>query len=214
MVQSRMISTLTEISATYIPSLGEALFIFLGGVLLGEILKKLVKKSFDYSHFNKTLKRLKLSANLAGMPIDTLVPEVVKWYIVIVFLSQALTTLNLSDVNVVVNQVRDFIPLIAKVGLTIYIGILIGEYLREEIQKSGVPQGNIAGLLVYGAAIYLAAAMGLAELYPQGMMVLNIVLAVTLSAIGFGIALGVGLAVGLGTKDIVAKFAKQYVKSK
>ncbi len=214
MVESQLVENLFRLMSLYLPSLGQALFIFLGGVLLGEVLKKLTVKGFAYSHFNKTLERLKLSTNLAGMPIDVLVPEVVKWYIIIVFLSQALTAINLQDVNIVVNQLRDFIPTLAKSGLIVYIGILIGEYLREEIQKSDLPQGNVAGLLVYGSSVYLAAAMALAELYPQGMMVLNIVLAVTLSAIGFGVALGVGLAVGLGTKDIVAKFAKKHIKLK
>lgn len=214
MVGSVMIQDFMTVLSAFLPSLGQALFIFLGGILLGEVLKKLTAKAFGYAQFEKTLERLKLSTTFLGIPIDALVPEIVKWYIIIVFLSQAFTALNLADVNVVVNQLRDFIPVLVKAGLIVYLGTLIGEYLREEIQKSNVPQGNIAGLLAYGSAIYLSAAMALAELYPQGTMVLNIVMAVTLSAIGFGIALGVGLAIGLGTKDIVAKFAKKYVKVK
>lgn len=214
MAESVILNELAQLMLMYLPALGEALFIFLGGVLLGEVLKKLAQKTFTYSKFNNNLKRLKLSNQFIGIPLDTLVPEILKWYIIIVFLSQAFTSIALTDVNVVVNQLRDFIPTLVKAGFVVYAGTLIGEYMRTEIRKTQIPQSNVAGLLAYGVAVYLAVAMALAELYPQGMTVLNIVLAVTLSAIGFGIALGVGLAIGLGTKDIVAKFAKKYVKIK
>ena len=214
MFESRMIDEFRTMLSDFLPSLGWALVIFLGGIIIGEVLKSITQKFFHYSMLNRTLQRLKLSTGFIGIPIDVLVPEIVKWYIVIAFLSQSFAVLNLRDVNVAVGQLRDFIPTLTKAGLVIYLGMLAGEYAREEIKKSNIPQGNVAGLIVHGAVVYLAAAMALAELYPQGVMVLNIVLAVTLSAIGFGIALGVGLAFGLGTKDVVAAFAKKYVKPK
>lgn len=194
----------------FTPKLVVAIILFIVGWVLGS----LVAKAFE--HVLGALKVDKLLAsvggdaflNRAGMKLDSgyFVGQVVKWFVIIVFLLPSLNLVGLNDIAAFLrDDVLGFLPKVVVAAFILIIATVVSDGLSKAVSASAktmeVRSANMLGVVAKYAVwvfafIIALGQLGVAEYYMSTLYAGIIAM----------IALGGALAFGLGGRDAAAKF--------
>jgi hypothetical protein len=191
----------------FIPSLLAAIVVFVIGWLIAEAIGKLVARVLEILKLNKIFEKANwkeaLEAAEIKLNITDFIGAIIKWVLVIVFLSIAVEILGLLQFAALLGKLINWLPnLIIAVAIfvvAVIIADLLDRILRASVKKMGVRYAGFLGALVRWA-IYIFA--GLAILLQLGVMT-SIIEAIVMGFVGM-LALAFGLAFGLGGKDAAA----------
>lgn len=170
------------------------------GKLLAEVLKRLkFNQIFDRTGWKEAFEKAELKVNPAEF-----VGAILKWILVIVFLSAAVEILGFVQFAIFLSRVVVWLPNLI-VAVAIFVVAIIITDILEKIIKAGVRKAEIgyASFLGTGVrwAVYIFA--GLAILLQLGVTP-TIINTLIRGFVGM-LALAFGLAFGLGGKDVAAK---------
>jgi len=194
----------------FTPKLVVAVVFFVVGWVLGNVIARALEQVFS------TLKIDKLFASVgaddflrkAGMTLDSgyFIGQVVKWFVVVVFL---LPSLNLVGLDYIASFLKDdvlgFLPKVVVAALVLIIATIVSDGLssaatasaRTMNLKSANLLGAVAKYAVWVFAFIIALGqLGVAEYY----------MSVLFTGIIAMLALGGALAFGLGAKDAAGRF--------
>jgi small-conductance mechanosensitive channel len=176
-------------------AIGKAVSQVLSAVKLDDLFSKVgADKLFSKAGFKFSLSRF--------------VGEVVKWFLIVVFLIASLEVLGLSQVNVFLgNVVLGYLPQVIIAALIIVFATVISDWMRKFIEGSakamGVKSARFAGSVAKWAIWIFAVIIALSELgiAPAFMQIL-------FTGIVAMLALAGGLAFGLGGKEAAGGVVK------
>jgi hypothetical protein len=197
----------------FLPNLLSSLIIFILGLILGWILKKIIvkiAKLFKTDHFCSKLGLTEAceKVGIRGLP-SRLLGRIFYWLVVIIFTIIALYTLKVPAIENLLEKFLLYLPNIFIAVLLIIVGYLLGNFLGRTILIAAVNAGmRFASLLARGAKALIfvfAFAMALEQL-GIGRNVVIVAFTILFSGIIFALA----LAFGLGGKDI----ARDYLEKK
>lgn len=197
------------VSATinYIPNVISAIILLIIGLIVGKVVGRIVKE---------VLVRIKLDKYLMGekkMPISitNILSVIVRWWIYLAFITAAVSKeiLGIETLANWMTTINNFIPKVVGAALIIIVGYILGEYIKEQINKTKTIYANLVGKVMFFLILYVAVAIALPILGIPAGLVSNILL-VIIGSLGLGVA----IALGLGLKDVVRDVAKQYLKTK
>lgn len=195
----------------FIPNFVVAVIIILIGWIVGAALSKVVEQ---------IIKAVKIDSALSSAGIDKVVNkggfklnsgkflgELVKWFVIVVFLVAAFDVLGLSQVNDFLRGVViGYLPQVIAAVLILLIAVVVGEAMRKVVaasaKASGVSSANFLGSVTKWAIWIFAA---LAALFQLGIAATFIQTLFTGAVIALALALG--LSFGLGGQDA----ARDYV---
>lgn len=196
---------------SFIPGLVVAVIIILIGWLIGAALSKVVEQ---------ILKAIKIDAALTSAGLDKVVNkggfklnsgkflgELVKWFVIVVFLVAAFDVLGLTQVNDFLRGVViGYLPQVIAAVLILLIAVVVGEAMRKVVIASAkaadLQSSNLMGSVTKWAIWIFAA---LAALFQLGIAATFIQTLFTGAVIALALALG--LSFGLGGQDA----AREYV---
>lgn len=194
--------------ADFVPALFLAIIIFILGWVIASVIGKLVSQIFSAIKLDKLLEEIGAKSLLqkAGFRLDSghFFGELVKWFIVIVFLIASLETLGLSQVNEFLTVVLNYIPQVIIAALILVVATVVADAVRRLIEGSAkamdVKSARMAGAIAKWAIWVFALIIALSELgiAPQFMATL-------FTGIIAMIALAGGLAFGLGGKEAAGR---------
>lgn len=197
----------------FAPKLIIAILLFVIGWVLGSILAK------AFEQVLKALKVDKLFQSIgagdlfrkAGMDLDTgyFIGQVVKWFVIIIFLLPSLELIGLNDVSVFLrDDVLSFLPRVIIATLILGIATLVSDAVSRLVvagtRSMNVHSAHMLGtiarysILVF-AFIIAIGQLGIADSY----------MSVLFTGIIAMISLGGALAFGLGGKDAAARFVSK-----
>jgi hypothetical protein len=212
--------TLSLISSlNFVPRLVSALIIVAVGLIVGDVIRKVVigaldllkvSKILDESGFSKALRRVDRKFSFKG-----LVGSLVRWFVIIAFLLPATNVLGLSQVGEVLNAILLYIPNVIVAVVIVMLGAILGQFARDLVvggaasfnsniaQALGrLAQWSIVIFAVMAALTQLGVAANLIQILFTGL--------VAMIAVAGGIAFGLG---GVDTaKEILAKLKKEFEK--
>jgi hypothetical protein len=197
----------------FLPNLLSSFVIFILGLVLGWILKKIIvklAKLFKIDHFCSKIGMTEAleQVGIKGSP-SRFLGRIFYWLAVIIFTIIALYALKVPAIENVLEQFVLYLPNIFIAALLIIVGYLLGNFVGRTILIAAVNAGmRFASLLARGVKILIfvfAFAMALEQLGIGR----NIVV-VAFSILFSGIVLALALAFGLGGKDI----AKDYLEKR
>jgi hypothetical protein len=194
----------------FTPKLIVAIVFFIIGWVLGNIIAKALEQVFS------ALKIDRLFASIgaddffrkAGMSLDTgyFIGQVVKWFVVIVFLLPSLDLVGLNSIkDFLQNDVLAFLPRVIVAALILIIATVVAEGLSSAVTASAKTMnlssanmlGAIAKYAVWVFAFIIALGqLGIADYY----------MSVLFTGIIAMLSIGGALAFGLGGRDAAAKF--------
>lgn len=193
---------------SFVPYVVVAVLIFVIGWVVGSIIGRIVAQVIGALHVDNALRSAGVEEifSKAGFGLDSgrFLGELVKWFIVVVFLVASLDVLGLSQVNYFLQTVvLLYLPQVIVAVLILLLGAVIAEVAKNVViasaRAAGASSVNLLGAVtkwsIWVFAIMTALLqLGVAEAFLQTLF-MGLVLAVSLA---------VGLSFGLGGKEAAA----------
>ena len=194
----------------FAPKLLVAIVFFLIGWLLGSLVAKAIEQVFSALKVDKLFASVGADSFMrkAGMNLNVghFIGELVKWFIVIVFLLASLSLVGLESITFFLKDVvLGYLPHVIVAAFILIIATFVAEALSKTVRASaqtmGVTSaamlGTVAKYAVWTFAFIIALGeLGVAEYYMN----------VLFTGIIAMIAVGGALAFGLGGRDAAARF--------
>lgn len=191
------------------PKILLAVIIFILGWIVATTLGKIITSAIDALKLDKLFKSAGLEEALARggikLHIGKFFGELVKWFIVIVFLVASLNILNLDQVTQFLQQVLAYIPQIIIAALILVAGTIFADFVRKLVSGGAavahVRSAKMLGSIAYYAIWILAIVTALDKLGIFGYFG-----QIIFTGLVVMLALAFGLSFGLGGKDAAARW--------
>jgi hypothetical protein len=157
----------------FIPSLVFAVIIFMVGWFIGSLLGRVIAQAVRSVKVDQALRSAGVGdvVSRAGYTLDSgaFLGELVKWFIIIVFLMWALQVLALTPVTLFLQQiVVSFLPQVIVAVLIVLIGAVLAELAQNVVtgaaRAAGIRSAGFAGTLARWAIWVFAIAVALSQL--------------------------------------------------
>lgn len=194
------------------PKILLAIVIFIIGWIIASTLGSLVTAGIDALKLDRLFKSpgTEAALNRAGirLHIGKVFGELIKWFIIVVFLVASLNVLGLDQVTIFLQQVLAYIPQVVIAALILVAGTILADFVRKLVSGSAamanVRSSRMLGTIAYYAIWILALVTALDKLgifgYFGQILFTGFVL---MFAVAFG------LAFGLGGKDAAGRFVNR-----
>ncbi|MDO8427826.1 MAG: hypothetical protein Q7S92_01300 [Candidatus Diapherotrites archaeon] len=201
----------------FLPQLIGAIIIILVGWIAAKILKHAVVMLLEHSTLDKWVEEQNLTAAIGGKKISQLVGSITKWFVIAIFLSQAVATFNLMVLGSFLARLADYIVLFLVAVVIVSIGLIVGRYVRHSVEATEHMHKRAVGMILEIVLVYMALVIGLQNLG------LRVDVLVDLFRIAFtGFTLTIAIIVGLGfglafkdqAKDILGDISKDWKATK
>lgn len=191
-----------DYTLSFLPRLLDSLIIIFVGIIIGKITGKITYIFLKKIKIDEYLSTDYFTINFSGITATF-----IRWWIYLAFLSAAFSkdVLGVETLSDWIMEINNFIPKIVGASLVFLVGLLLGEYVRDQIEYTKTFYSKTVSKVVFFFIIYIAFAISLDMVgIPTGLI--NSILLITLGSIGLGFA----IAFGLGFKGVFEEAAKKY----
>ncbi len=194
----------------FVPKLIIAIVFFVIGWVLGGIIAKAIEQVFKALKIDNLLSSIGVDHffRRAGMNLNSgyFIGEVVKWFVIIVFLIPSLNLVGLDSIKDFLQvDVLGFLPRVIVAALVLIISTIVAEALSKTVSASartmGLTSANMLGTIAKYAVWIFAFIIALGQLG-----VADYYMSVLFTGVIAMISIGGALAFGLGGKEAAAKF--------
>ena len=196
--------------ADFVPMLLVAVVLFVIGWVIGVVVAKAVEQVFAALKVDRALASARVDNvfRRAGMSLNSgyFVGQVVKWFIIVVFLIPSLNLLfgENNDVSAFLKEVLAYLPNVIVAALILVIASVLASAVSRLVMAStkamNVESANMLGTIVKYAIWIFAMIIALSELgvatYYMGVLFTGVIAMLALAG---------GLAFGLGGRDAAAR---------
>ncbi|PJA20331.1 MAG: hypothetical protein COX63_00905, partial [Candidatus Diapherotrites archaeon CG_4_10_14_0_2_um_filter_31_5] len=181
------------------------------GYVVALLLKKAVVYIIQYLKVDHFLESHELPQAIGGVPFSILIGELVKWYVVILFLAQAVNWLALDVLSDFIGMLVFEVPLILSAVLLLAVGFYLARYIRNTINKTNYPKKAMLALIAEIVVMYLVVVMALSYIgFDTTILVEAFRIAFTVLVIVIAIIFGV--AFGLSFRKDIKNFVMEVRK--
>ena len=193
---------------SFIPGLILAIIIFIIGWIIGSVVGKAIMQLFAALKIDKVFESAGAGDMMAraGMRLNVgkFMGDLVKWFIIAVFLMTALNVPQLTEVTTFLRDVVvQYLPRVIVAALVLVMATVISDFMRKFIRGSAkmanVRSANLLGSIAHWAIWIFAAIIALSELGIAASF-----MQILFTGIIAMLAIAGGLAFGLGGRDAAA----------
>lgn len=200
----------------FVPKLLGAGIVFLIGWIIAGICKRLTLRILDILQLEPFAEKVGLSAAFEklGAPVSPpeLIGDLVKWAVVVVFLSPAVEILGLTQITVILHSLLAYIPNVLVAIVILMLGAifadLVAQFVTGTAQALEPSTANVLGVVCKYAILIFAALAALSQLRIAESMINTL-----LTGLVGMLALAGGLAFGLGGRETAAEILEAIKKS-
>ncbi len=195
---------------SFVPNLIVAIIIFVVGWVVGAALSKVIAQLIRMVKVDGALRAAGIEelVKKMGMNLNSgvFIGELVKWFIIVVFLIASFEVLGLAQVNIFLTKVViDYLPQVIAAVLILLIAAVLAEAMRKVVigsaQAAEIKSASFLGAVTKWAIWVFAI---LAALFQLGIAATFIQTLFT--GVVIAVALAVGLAFGLGGQEAAARW--------
>lgn len=194
-----------------LPSIILALLIVILGYavayLVGWVTRWVIEKGVG-----KQLKATKLSKAAGQTNWSSLVGELVKWFVFIIFLTVAVDVLNLSTLSDLLGSFVRWLPNVLFAVIILFAGLALVHYVDMKMKAytkmkgMGLMRGIVKVVLIFLIVLITLGQIGV------NVRVLQQAFLILVGALGLGFALALGIGLGLGLREPSTKWVKDFQK--
>lgn len=209
-----LIATLNDSVATivaFIPRFLSGLIILVIGVIIATVLKQLVREGLKFIKFETFIKRYGVPESPETVDWTTILSEIVRWFVIIVFLVPTADIWGLGNFAEVLNNLLLFLPNLLISILLLLVGFVISKLVYDLLiaSLSGLTRDNARAIAMIGRWGVLIFAV-LVVLNQLG--IASDLIRIILSGIVAMLAIAGGLAFGLGGQDAARELIEKFKK--
>lgn len=191
----------------FLPALIGALLVFFLGLIVAIALGKAAEKIISALKVDQILERMKVGEKfkITGLKISIsrFFGELVKWFLILVFLMAATDILGLSQVTSFLNSIILYIPNLVVATIILALAFLLGNFVYTVVRHSTRAAGVMSATLLATISKWAIVIFGLLAALVQLGIAVSLVNTIFIGVIA-ALALAAGLAFGLGGKDEAA----------
>jgi len=194
---------------SFVPNILAAVVIFVIGWIVGMILAKIIEQVVQVLRVDEALKATGVNDVVKHtgyhLNVGVLLGELVKWFVIVVFLVAALDVLGLQQVNTFLQGVvLLYLPNVIVAVLFLIIAAVVADLVKKIVTGSaraaGVTSANMAGVVAKWSIWIFAIIAALTQLGVAGALIQTFFTGVVVA-----LSLAFGLSFGLGGKDAAAR---------
>lgn len=202
-VNSVLVNTLNNSVATiisFIPRFLSGFIILLIGIIIATFLRQIVREGLKLIKFESFLKRYGVPESKEAADWSTILSELVRWFIIIVFLVPAAQVWGLGKFVDVLNNLLLYLPNVLIAVLLLLVGFVVSKLVYDLILASlrGLSRESARSIAMVGRWAVLIFVF-LVVLNQLG--IASDLIRILFSGIVALVAIAGGLAFGLGGKD-------------
>ena len=194
---------------TVIPGLVFAIILLAVGYLVSFIIGRALKIVLVKAKLDQKIEQAKISKAIGYVKVSSLLGELVKWFLFVIFLQAAVDQLELGTLSDILGMFVLWLPhLIVAVTLLI-VGLLFAQFVRVQVEEHA--RTEFAKVASHALMVVIAVIVFIIALDQIGIeldLVKNLIY-IVVGAFGIGAALAMGLSFGLGNQ----KEANEMLKS-
>lgn len=183
------------------------------GWIVGVAIKKIVTRILETLKVDEWAKEHDLTPAIGHLSLSSLVGSFVKWYVILIFLAQAATFVELAYVQTVLSALVFYIPILLGAAIIFLAGLMVGRFVRNKVLKTKHKFRDTAALLVELLIDYVALVIAL-QTVGFNVTILLDAFRISFSAFVVTAAIVVGLAFALSfrkeIKEAVLDIAKGF----
>ena len=210
-LQEMWTTTITLLGQS-IPKIIVALLILVFGWIISTFIGKILKRGLQQIKLDKRAELKGVKKALFGISIEDASASLLKWYMFLLFIREAITKLSMTDLANFVGSIITLIPTwIVGAGM-IVVCLIIGHWFREKISDSKIMFAEVVGNAVYGLVIYFGIVLALPKFGFTDITILNDAFRFVVGGLSGGIAIAVGIGFGLALKEPAKKILHKWIK--
>jgi hypothetical protein len=199
-------------TANFLPDLIAAIVIFIVGVIIAVILRNLLVRVLNLVNFEKALSSTGIPDALkkadSTLTVTKLLGELLRWFVILVFLIPAVDRLGLGQVNDVLRALINYIPNVVVAVIIVTVGSVFAGIARDFVTATasslGTQTARTAGQIARWAITIFAFLAALSQLG-----VAQDLIRILFTGFVAMLAIAGGLAFGLGGKDTAESMLKK-----
>lgn len=200
-------------TANFLPNLIVSIIIFIIGVIVAAVIRRALIKLLEVINFEKTL-------NLTGIPqalkktqstftVSGLLGELVRWFVILIFLIPSIDQLGLGAANEVLKSLLLYIPNVAVAVIIVTVGAIFAKIGRDFVTATATRlNADLAQIIGEVARWSIIIFSLLAALNQLG--VATDLIRILFTGFVAMLAIAGGLAFGLGGKETAEKLLRRF----
>lgn len=195
-----------------VPGLIVAVILLIVGYIIGFVLGYAVRIVLQKIGVDKQVAKAELTKAIGHAHISSLIGEITKWYVFVIFLQAAVDVLELGTLSIILMQFALWLPDVIAAVLVLIFGILFAQYIDLKMQENSKVKGsNVWGKVLKWAIVIIVLVIALGQIGIDVALLEQIILLV-IGAFAVGTALAIGLSFGLGSKNEAANMVRKLTK--
>lgn len=195
-----IVSTFFTGLVLFVPQFLAGLLLLLVGLLIASVVKQVVMGFFNLVKIENVAREAKLSPALDFKVWPTLVAELMRWIVLILFLVAAVETWGIKGMSEVLNKLLLYLPNVFVAVVMGMVGIVVGNLVSDLVRHGSKGMGaHSAGSLATLARYSIYVFTGLLVLHQLG--VAADLIRILFTGMVAMLALAGGLAFGLGGQE-------------
>ncbi len=195
-----------------VPNLVAAIVILIIGVFVAVILGHALRVILDKVKLDEAIRKLELTKAVGHTDLPALMGELLKWWIIIVFLQQAVSIVNLGSLTVMLGNFADWLPSLLVAVIVFLLGLAGAHFVEMKILEHTKLKGMKTAALVLKWIIVIIVLLQALDLILDDIGFIQNIVTYLIIALAGGIALALGIALGLGLKKQSESFINSLKK--
>ncbi len=185
---------------TVIPGLVFAVVLLVVGYFVAFIIARALKIVMMKAKLDQKIEQAKISKAIGYIKVSSLLSELVKWFLFVIFLQAAVDKLELGTLSDVLGMFVLWVPHVIVAVLILVGGLLLAQFVRLKVEEHA--KTELAKVASHALMVVITAIVFIIALDQIGIEVdiLKNLVYILIGAFGVGAALAMGLSFGLGNQ--------------
>lgn len=196
----------------FLPALLGAVLVFVIGWIIAGILGKVAEKVIKIIKVDQVVERLKVGEKFKNAGIELSVSkffgELVKWFLILVFLMAATDILGLDQVTGFLNDIINYLPNVVVATIILSVAVLVGNLVHRVVRSSTMAAGIMSASFLAALSKWSIVIFGLLAALIQLGIAVSLVNTIFIGIIA-ALSLAIGISFGLGGRDEAAAILKK-----
>jgi len=182
-----------------LPGIVAAIIVLIVGGFVAVILGHALRVVLEKLKVDDYVRKARLTKTIGHTHVPAVAGEIFRWYVIILFLQQAVSLVNLGTLSVLLGQFVAWLPHVIIAVIVLLFGIAVANYVYYKTWEHSKQKGVKASAGILKAVIiFMVLLISLKQIgVDVGILEHTFLLIIGALAIGVALALGIGLGLGL-----------------
>ena len=183
-----------------LPGLVGAIVVLIIGVFMAVILGHAVRVILEKLRLDDWVKKAHLTKEIGHTHVPAVVGEVFKWYIIVLFLQQAVSLIHLGALSSLLNKFVGWLPHVILAAIVVLFGLAAASYVKIKIEEHSRQKGvRTCAAILKWVIVVMVIILALKQIGVEVSILENTFLLI-IGSLAIGLALALGISLGLGLR--------------